>query len=237
MREDTLAKILKKKAAVKEPPKPRAVMQVPEPEQDEEHVSVGLHGVLAATEKLLAINRGLDEPDQRDSYVFKRIWTTADHLADRIRLDAGKVRRSAMYNTAKHKTLKGIYPFAFDPYVTGLIIGDPGKANALSSPLEEINPMHLKEQARRITQMGPGGIGSEDAITSAAQAVHPSQFGFVCSVSGPESSRIGIDARLSHGVKIGTDGRMYQRFRNKRTDKIEYVTPEDLENKTVAFSA
>ena len=38
----------------------------------EEYMSVGTDGVLAASEKLLAINRGLDEPDERDSLKFQK---------------------------------------------------------------------------------------------------------------------------------------------------------------------
>lgn len=238
MKTSQIAKLLKKRADVKcaDVPKKRQEARASTSVSDDtEFVPVGVGGILASTEKLLAINRGLVEPDQRDSYVFKRIWGPDDHLAERIKLDAGKVRRSVMYNAAKFKTLKGIYPFAFDPYVSGMLIGDPGNPNSLSSPLEEINPMHLKEQARRITQMGIGGIGSDDAITQDAQAVHASQFGFVCPISGPESARAGIDARLSHGVRIGTDGKLYQQFRNRRTGEMEWKSPDSLEGHTVAF--
>lgn len=188
---------------------------------------------MAATEKLLAVNRGLIDPDERDSYAFKRIMSVDGHLGERIKLDAGKIRKGLMRNASKLKSLRGAHPFMFDSYGKGLLLGDPGQANPLSSPLEEINPLHILEQARRITQMGPGGIGSADRITESAQSVHPSQFGFVSAVEGPESERIGVDARLSVGVRIGSDGRLYQQFRNPRTNQMEWLTPEDLEGKVV----
>jgi len=230
MKSSTVSNLLRRKVAAA--PKKTAP---PKPSDDMDFVPIGVNGLLASTEKLLAINRGLEDPDERDSYVFKRIWGPEDHLAERIKLDAGKVRRSIMYNAARHKTLKGLYPFALDPYVKGMMIGDPGNPNPLSAPLEEINPMHLKEQARRITQMGPGGIGSDDAITQAAQGVHASQFGFVCSLSGPESARAGVDARLAHNVRIGTDGKLYQQFKNVRTGTLDWKSPDSLEGSTVAF--
>jgi hypothetical protein len=55
----------------------------------------------------------------------------------------------------------------------------------LSMPLEEINTCHLIEQQRRITQLGPGGIPT-DSVTPESQALHPSSFGFLCAISGPE---------------------------------------------------
>lgn len=232
-----LNSIVRKKASTAKPARKKKVS--PEPElppitaHHEETVPFGLRGVMASTEKLLAVNRGLSDLDDRDSYEFKRMHSVNDHLRDRIALDAGKLRRSAMITASKLRSLKGTFPGMFDPYSTGLIIGDRDEANPLSSPLEEINPMHILEQAHRITQMGPGGIGSEDAITPEANAVHSSQFGFVDAISGPESSRVGIDARLAHGVRIGSDRRLYQQFLNRRTGKMEWVTPDEISRKVL----
>jgi DNA-directed RNA polymerase beta subunit len=221
---------VKRAASIK--PKPAQPVSPQEPE-DPDYVPFGVKGVLGATERLLAVSRGLDEPDNRDSYGFKRIWGVDKHLGERIRLDAGKIRRQQIRTAAKLRSLKGTHPFAFDTYTRGLILGDPGEANPLSSPLEEINPLHLLEQARRITQMGPGGIQSSQAITADGQNVSASQFGFVSSIAGPESEKIGIDARLAHGVRIGSDGQLYQQFKNSRTKQLEWKTPGEIEHLTV----
>lgn len=223
-----------KKAKVIAPAEPDITPMITQ-DEDGELVPVGLHGILASTEKLLAVNRGLVDPDERDSYGFKRVYSVDKHLGERIRLDAGHIRRGLMRNAAKLRSLKGAYPFIFDSYAQGMIIGDPGKANPLSSPLEEINPLHILEQARRITQMGPGGIGSSEAITEEAQSVHPSQFGFVSAIEGPESERIGIDTRLATGARIGSDGRIYQQFKNRKSQQLEWLTPEDVESKVVGL--
>jgi hypothetical protein len=134
------------------------------PDDEEEYVPVGLKGLVSASQKLLAINRGLDQPDERDSLLFKRILTTDRLLSERVRLDSDRVRGSMMPLIARHKNLKAVGPFAFDSYMEKFLIGNP-----LSSPLEEINPLHLLEQSRRATQMGPGGIGTDNAITEEMQ--------------------------------------------------------------------
>lgn len=192
------------------------------------YTPVGLDGVLAATEKLLAVNRGLEEPDERDSLVNDRTYTPDMLLAERIRMDRDQVRRKLMWHAARHRSLKGLNPFAFDDYAIGLLT-----KHQLSQPLEEINPLHIAEQARRMTKMGPGGIGDPQAVTDGMQAVNTSQFGFIDPVAGPESELAGLDTRLAHGVRIGSDRRLYQRFRNKRTGKLHWVSPEDLDGAVI----
>lgn len=194
----------------------------------EEYMQVGIDGVLASSEKLLAVNRGLDDIDERDSLKFQKILRPHAMLRESIKMDAGKVARQMMYQAAKRKNLGGIGPNAFDSYVERLLVGNP-----LTAPLEEINPMQLVESARRITKMGPGGLGSDDSITEEAQSVHPSQFGFISCSEGPESARAGIDVRAAWGTKLGSNGRLYQKFFNKRTKKFEWKSPEDLDGLVV----
>lgn len=198
------------------------------PDDEEEYVPVGVKGLVSASQKLLAINRGLDKPDERDSLLFKRILTTDRLLSERIRLDSDRVRGAMLPLIARHKNLKAVGPFAFDSYMEKFLIGNP-----LSSPLEEINPLHLLEQSRRATQMGPGGIGTDNAITEDMQSIRTDQFGFLSSLEGPESEKIGIDVRLAWGAKIGSDGKPYQKFLNRRTGKYQWMSPEDLDGLTV----
>ncbi|MEG1884694.1 MAG: hypothetical protein RR182_00295 [Alistipes sp.] len=194
----------------------------------EEYTPVGVDGLLAASEKLLAINRGLVPTDERDSLAFKKVFRTHALINERIRMDAGKVRRGVMYQAARNKSLKGLAPLAFDPYVQQHLVGNP-----LTSPSEETNPLLLYENARRVTLMGPGGLSSDDSITEEAQTTHPSQFGFISPVESPESSRAGIDTRITYGARLGSDGRLYQKLKNHRTGEMEWYNPEQLSTLTV----
>lgn len=194
----------------------------------EEYMGIGTEGVLASTEKLLAINRGLADVDERDSLKFQKVLRTHAMLREGIKMDAGKIARTAMYQAAKRGNLGGMGPGVFDGYVNRMLSG-----NQLTSPLEEINPMQLTENARRITKMGIGGLRSSQSITEEGQAVHPSQFGFIDCVAGPESEKAGIDVRAAWGTKIGSNGRIYQKMKNRRTGKMQWVCPEDLDGMTV----
>ena len=212
----------------KDTPKEEPVPDFELDDDGEEYMPVGVNGVLAASEKLLAINRGLAEPDERDSLKFQKILRPHAMLRESIKMDAGKIARTAMYQAAKRKNLNGLHPGAFDPYVNRLLVGNP-----LTAPLEEINPMQLVANARRITKMGPGGLGSDQSITEEAQAVHPSQFGFISVVEGPESSRAGIDVRTAWGTKLGSNGRLYQKFYDRRKKTFRWMSPDDLDGLTV----
>ena len=182
--EDILRKMQKPASLLLDSVRKKVPESSPRRETDseaDEYVPIGVEGLLSATEKLLAVNRELDKPDQRDSLIFKRFMTTDKLLAERVKMDADKTRMRILPMLAKQRSFRNLTPYAFDNYTTGYLLGNP-----LSSPLEEINPMHLVEQTRRVTQMGPGGIGTDNAITEDMQSVNPDQFGFVSSIEGPE---------------------------------------------------
>lgn len=210
---------------VKRPP----TTQRPE-DLDPDSVSVGTRGILAASEKLLAVNRGLAEPDERDALQFKHLMTTDQLMRERVRMDADKTRMNTMRRLARARSLKPVGAGHFNSYAEGLLVGNP-----LSMPLEEINPMHLVEQARRVTHMGPGGLPSDESITESAQGIHTSQFGFISTLEGPESERAGVDVRLGWGAKLGDDGRIYQRYWDPRAKAHRWLSAADLDGKTVGL--
>lgn len=214
-------------------PEPKAAKEetVPDFELDddgEEYIPVGVHGLLASTEKLLAMNRGLVGQDERDSLRYQKVVRPAGLFRERIKMDSGKIARTLMYRAAKTKNLSGFLPGAFDGYVDAVMKGNP-----LTSPFEEINPMQIKEGARRITKMGPGGIPSSESITAESQAVHPSQFGFIDPISGPESERAGVDVRAAYGTRVGSDGRIYQKFYDRKSKTNRWMNPSDIAHLTV----
>jgi DNA-directed RNA polymerase beta subunit len=188
----------------------------------EEYVPIGFDSVLDATDRILQVSRGEVKPDDRDHYANKKVFTPAALLRERIRIDADHTRRKLARFVANTKSLKVLTPGIFNAYAEGLLSGNP-----LSSPIEEINPISLIEQSRRLTHFGPGGINSEDAITESMQSVHPSQFGFISAIEGPESSRAGVDVRAAIGAKIGSDGRIYQKFRRKDGSEV-WLNPQQL---------
>ena len=211
------------KAAARVTHKPRRNAEVKRdevPDISAEEVPVGLHGILSASEKLLAVNRGLVPPDERDSQQFKQIHTTDQLMRERVRLDADKTRLNTLRQAAKFRSLKRVHPFLFDAYTEGHLLGNP-----LSMPLEEINTMHLLEQQRRITQMGPGGLGSSEAITDEARALHPSQFGFLSTIEGPECYDDQTEVFTWKGWVPWTRANAKMKFACRVNGRLEFHTP------------
>jgi hypothetical protein len=172
---------LTKEATAPPAPAPQSAQDYEYDAAEEPYVPIGLGGLMATTEKLLAVNKGLADTDFRDSQYFKKHFEPDRQIWERIRTDIGNPRKKLLRMVSARKNLSALVPFYFDDYTEKHITGNP-----LVSPLEEINPIHLTENQYRITGMGPGGIQSEDSITSEMNAVHPSQFGFIDAVAGPE---------------------------------------------------
>lgn len=173
------------KAAAVLPPKSNARdhhRYLADDDEHEKYTPVGMDGLLAATEKLLAVNRGLADPDDRDSLPNDRIYTVDRLMAERVKLDHGKALRGMMGRLSRARNLGPMGPNTFGSYTVGYITSNP-----LVPALEEINPMHILEQKRRLTKMGPGGIGDSNAITEDMNAVSATQFGFIDPIAGPES--------------------------------------------------
>lgn len=148
---------------------------------EEPYVPIGLNGLMASTERLLAVNKGLADTDFRDSAYFKKHFEADRQIWERIRTDTGSPRKKLLRMVSSRRNLSALSPFYFDDYAEKHITGNP-----LVTPLEEINPMHLVENSRRITGMGPGGIPSDDSITPEMNSVSATQFGFIDTIAGPE---------------------------------------------------
>jgi len=56
-----------------------------------------------------------------------------------------------------------------------------------------------------------------------------------CGFWSGNSELAGVDVRMAHGVRIGSNGRLYQKFRNPRTGNWHWLSAEDLAGKIVAL--
>ena len=190
---------------------------------EDNKLNLSLPLILSASKKVLDINKGITEPDERDALYYKRIMNTSDLIAERIKLDADGVGKKLMFKVANQGSLKNFPSGIFNNYTKGMIVG-----NSLSSPLEEINPIQLLEQAHRITGMGQGGIGTSRAITSESQNVHPSQFGFYDVIAGPECYDDKTYVLTESGWKLFKECCLEDKFACLIAGKQEFHNPWSL---------
>jgi DNA-directed RNA polymerase beta subunit len=186
--------------------------------------------MLDATGRLLAINRGEDSGDSRDSLQFQKIYDTADYLSEKISRDRNSIMRQQLWKATRTGNIDKIPPGVLDKHMDELINND-----RLSQALEMMNPLEPYDHAYRVTRLGQGGISSIDAVPEDARGVQPSQMGFVDPVRSPESMKVGIDLRMAAGVKIGEDGLLYRDYIDAGTGRKRPVSMKEAAGAVVAF--
>lgn len=200
--------------------------------------TLGLEGVegvtgqvmLRAAQKLLNINRGAEDPDDRDNPRFSRYYGVEDMMRERIDKDSGRLTKSLLFRAKRDRSLARIARNALAPYLDTFLSG-----SGLAMPGEEANPLSILVQQSRITRLGEGGISSPDLVTPEARNVQGDYLGYVDFISGPESFGIGIDVRAALGTMKGSDHRLYNKMMDLRTGKTRYVALDDAASHTVAF--
>lgn len=186
--------------------------------------------LLRASQKLLNISRGDEQPDNRDNPRFSKFYGVEDYFKERVEKNAGRLANTLLYKAKRGKNLNPIQRNALNPWVDTIING-----SGLAMPGEEANPLSTLEQMSRISKFGLGGIGSKDAVTMEARDVQGDYMGFVDMNSGPESSAAGVDVRASYHTYLGKDNKLYSELIDNRTGKKTYVDLATAADGLVAF--
>jgi len=185
--------------------------------------------LMAITQKLLRVNRGEEESDDRDHMAFQTFVGPEDIFAEKFKRARHVARNLLWKATARHN----LNHVTADMY--GRELSDALTTSGLGMPLEEINPADVFDQQSRITSMGEGGIPSLDAVPDEARAVQPSQLGFVDFLRTPESSKVGVDLRLARNVEKGSDGRLYMSVVDNKTGQSVWKSAQDIADVAMAF--
>lgn len=193
------------------------------------YANLDVEPMLKATQKVLAVHRGEQDPDARDDLPFQRFYGPEHLLSERLRLDHSGLQRQLLWKMGQDKNLGRMPSGALTKQMEQLLIG-----SGLALNLEEVNPSEVLDKATRVTRMGEGGISSADSIPDEARAVYASQLGFIDPVRTSESSRAGVDTFFARGARLGDDGQLYAKYRNNRTGEMEWKSPKDLSKATIA---
>lgn len=201
-----------------------------------EYSSVTPDAIMSASKKILKINRGEEQPDDRESLIYKSVHGVDDFIRESITKGARPVlwkiknRLNNMYGKAEGKSV------IKDVFAPGML-SSPIYTNINISPLanvtQDANPLKFIEDSNRVTAFGPGGIGSVFAVPEAVRNVHPSQIGFIDPVRTPESDKSGIDLQLAIGTKK-TGNTLTIKLLDRDGNKVR-KTLQELQGKTLAL--
>ena len=192
--------------------------------------TAGVPALLRASKRILAVGRGEEESDDRDSLAYQTLHGPEDFFAERISKDAGQLGRRALWKATLRGNLGHLSSGMLSKQLDGVLL-----KSGLGSPLEETNPLDVMDMHLRVSRMGEGGIGSLDAVPSESRNVQPSHFGFIDPIRSPESEKVGIDQRVAYGTAKGSDGQIYADMLNVRTGKRVPVSAIKASASVVAF--
>lgn len=185
--------------------------------------------LLAASTKLLNINKGKETPDERDSLVYKRIYAVDDLLVDYFDKNAQVLKKKLTRSLGMKEKVGEI--------ISASTFGEPIKrfftTGDLSSTPAQTNPVTMASEWRKTTPMGMGGIKSSHAITLETRDIQPTHLGFLDPLSTPESGKVGVAVGLASEVsKVGNE--MSTPVRTP-AGKLTWLSPTKFYNYKVGF--
>ncbi len=186
------------------------------------------HMLLAASTKVLKVNRGEVEADDRDNLKYSDFLGMEDVIHEHISKDAGKLQSKAKMKMDQKKNLDWLHAGFFSPQIRSVIVG-----NSLSQNIEGINPMELMAVSHRCTKMGDGGLPSTQAIPDESRQVSGSSFGLFDVFQNVESTAIGVTNYFARNVIKGNDRKLYKLLKNNKTGKLEWVSHDKMLNSKV----
>jgi len=186
--------------------------------------------MMRITQKLINVSKATEDTDDRDSLAFQTLHGPEDFFAERIKRDAGMTARKLLWRASARGSVKHIPSGALTPQLHSVLL-----SSGMGAPIEETNPLDIFDQNQRILRLGEGAIPTIEAVPDEARSVQPSHFGFIDPIRGPESEKIGVDLRVSHGAVKGSDGQFYTKMNNMQTGEKEFVSASHAAKSVIAF--
>lgn len=162
--------------------------------------------LLAASSKLLKLERKEVEPDDRDSLIFKEVVHIEDFIPQQLGRSAhffrSKVRQNINHKNSVGEIIHG--GDLFQRKVNDFFL----KGGNVAERSEQTNPAQMLAGNYKTTLVAKdyGGIKDAEKLGDEMRAINPSHFGFLDPMHTPESERTGITLHLGSGVfKEGRD--------------------------------
>lgn len=177
--------------------------------------------IARSTEKLLKINKGESDTDDRDDLAFKDLHSMEDFAKEALQQKSRDIFRKIGAGLNKRDKIKDI--------VSSDVFTKPIKniftETSLGNHPEQTNPVEILNNATKTTFLGEfGGIKSENTIPADTKLVNPSHFGFLDPLITPESGRAGVSLHLASGVQK-RNNKVVTTLYNVKTGKYEEVDP------------
>jgi DNA-directed RNA polymerase subunit beta len=163
--------------------------------------------LLGATLQSLETQTGIRRVDDVDSLATRRLRAVGELLSAEVgrawlRVEA-TIRQRLESNTEYQNLSQRVPTEPLDQALRSLF----GK-NPLSQFADHLNPLADVTHKRRLTGLGPGGLGLDNAKIE-VRSIHPSHYGRLCPVETPEGQNAGRVNSPTVEARWGRDGRLY----------------------------
>lgn len=187
--------------------------------------------IVNSAAKLLSLNKGEQDPDEKDALHFKKVSSIEDFLPQRIEKEKRMLLFRIKQRLDSKDTVRDIIRHdTFNKQITSFFTN-----SSISGQAKLLNPLSGFSESNKLTIMGEGGIEDSQRITADMRAVHPSQLGFVDPIHTPESDKIGAITQFSllaskKGENITTT------MIDPKTGKTHTITPIEASQSVISFA-
>lgn len=197
--------------------------------------------VLKALGRTFAVSQGYKDIDNKDDLRFKYIVNGNDLILEQLdkQLSSFVSRVSKMGKNANVGSLRDSVSYSKKGFKS-FLVGNAADAQGLVENPEQLNPLHNGASARKVTQMGAGGMSS-DAARNANETRDLQITGItrLDPIETPESQKIGLASHLTQSANV-KDGTIYTKYHEVSkgvadSSKTIELSPEDEYDKYVAF--
>ncbi len=194
--------------------------------------------VIRVIEYLIRLKDGAGKIDDIDHLGNRRIKTVGELVQNQIRIGISRVERSIRERLSILGDLENLNIHSLiNSKLFSTQIHDFFARSQLSQFMDQVNPLAEMTHKRRLSAVGPGGLSRERAGFE-VRDIHSSHYGRICPIETPEGPNIGLIASLSTYARVNNLGFIETPYRKaedgKVTKKIEYLTADKDEGKTIA---
>ncbi len=169
------------------------------------HSMVTKWDVVYLVRQMIAINNGIESPDDIDHLGNRRTKTVGELIQNKLRIGLRRMERviKERMSIRDQENLSPVTLINIRPVVASLreFFG----SSQLSQFMDQTNPLAELRHKRTLSALGPGGLRRERAGFD-VRDVHQSHYGRICPIETPEGPNIGLIGRLASFARVNEYG-------------------------------
>ncbi|MFN2198608.1 MAG: DNA-directed RNA polymerase subunit beta [Anaerolineales bacterium] len=186
------------------------------------HRMISRWDIVNLVRRMIAINNGIEEPDDIDHLGNRRAKTVGELIQNKLRVGLRRMERviKERMSIRDQEQISPVTLVNIRPVVAALreFFG----SSQLSQFMDQTNPLSELRHKRTLSALGPGGLRRERAGFD-VRDVHHSHYGRICPIETPEGPNIGLIGRLASFARVNEYGFIETPYRKV----IRHMAPDD----------